>query len=156
MSTTVSNLAETFLSFRKLAKDKPVPGQASLWETHYAGPHRAVLDLCEKGYDGLNVPVEEVFSRYPNVVANIRTVSAGAEAAITASVKRCAITLGVSATPSHHIVMIGQFSSNAWADLFGGVPTCFYALEPIPDLDALVLIAAHETAQTLMLELGYV
>lgn len=30
-----------------------------------------------------------------------------------------------------------------------GVPTCFYALELIPDLDTLALMAAHETAHTL-------
>ena len=45
--------------------------------------------------------------------------------------------------------MVGRFSSNAWADIFEGVPTCFYALELIPDLATLALMVAHETAHTL-------
>lgn len=143
------NLAETFLAFWRLAEGKPLPELASLWETYYAEPHRAVLGFYEEHYNDLDMPTEEVFSRYPEVISNIRTVSAGAEAAITESVKKCVAALGVAETPSHHLVMVGRFSSNAWADLFQGVPTCFYALELIPDVRTLAIMAAHETAHML-------
>lgn len=145
----MDNLAETFLAFWELAKDKPPLELASLWETHYAEPHRAVLNFYEEHYNDLDMPTEEVFSRYPDVVSNIRAVSAGAETAITESVKKCAAALGVTEPSGHHIVMVGRFSSNAWADLFRGVPTCFYALELIPDVRTLAIMAAHETAHVL-------
>lgn len=119
MSVTVTDLTGTFLSFWESAKDRPVPEQVSLWETHYAEPHRAVLDFYEEHYNDLNTPPEKVFARYRDVIPNVRTVSAGAEFAITESVKKCAAALGVAETSSSHVVMVGRFSSNAWADLFG-------------------------------------
>ena len=149
LATTVDNLAETFLEFWELAKDKSVLEQASLWETHYAEPHRAVLNFYEEHYNDLKMSPDRVFARYTDVIPNIHTVSASAGTAITGSVRKCAAALGVAETLGHHIVMVGRFSSNAWADLFGGVPTCFYALELISDLDTLALMAAHETAHTL-------
>ncbi len=174
VSVTVSNPAETFLEFWELAKDKPVSEQVSLWKTYYAEPHRDVLAFYQEHYNDLNAPSEEVFARYPDVIPTIRTVSAGAETVVTEAVKKCAAALGVAETPSHHIVMVRRFSSNAWADVFEGVTTCFYALELIPDVATLALMAAHETAhalhrsvrdipfegvtvaEKLMLELGYV
>ena len=149
VSVTVSNPAETFLEFWESAKDKPVSEQMSLWETHYAEPHRNVLDFYQEHYNDLAMPTEEVFSRYSDVISSIRTVSAGAEAVIVGAVKRCVAVLDVTEPSGRHIVMVGRFSSNAWADVFEGVPTCFYALELIPDLDTLAIMAAHETAHTL-------
>ena len=52
-------------------------------------------------------------------------------------------------------MLVGRFISNAWADLFEGAPTCFYALELIPDVDTLALMAVHETAHTLHFQLSY-
>ena len=153
MATTVDNLAETFLAFWALAQDKPVAEQILLWETHYAEPHRKTLTY-EKHYNDLKVPWEEVFARYAEVIPNIRSVSAGAEGAITESVKKCATILAVAEPSGRHIVLVGRFISNAWADAFGGAPTCFYALELIPDLDTLALIAVHETAHTLHFQLS--
>ncbi len=108
-----------------------------------------VLDFYEEHYNDLDTPSEEVFSRYPDVASAIRTVSAGAETAIAEAVKRCAATLGVAELSGRHIVMVGRFSSNAWADLFRGEPTCFYALELIPNVNTLVIMAAHETTHVL-------
>ncbi len=149
MTVTVSNLTGTFLAFWERAKDKPVSEQVSLWETYYAEPHRDVLDFYQKHYNDLNAPPEDVFARYPHVIPAIRTVWADAGTVIAEAAKRCAATLGVAETPGHHVVMVGRFSSNAWADLFRGVPTCFYALELIPDVATLALMAAHETAHAL-------
>lgn len=148
MTVTVDNLAETFLEFWALAKDNPVSEQVSLWETHYAEPHRKILDY-EEHYNDLSVPWAEVFSRYPELIPNIRSVSAGAEAAITDSVAECAAVLNATEPAGRHVVMVGRFISNAWADLFEDVPTCFYALELIPNLDTLALMTVHETAHTL-------
>ena len=145
----MTNLAETFLTFWELAKDKPLPGQILLWETHYARIHPDVLNFYEEHYKDLNTPWEEVCSRYPDSVAAMRTVSADAETAVAEAVKRCAAVLGVAGPSGHHIVMVGRFSSNAWADLFEGEPTCFYALELIPDENTLVIMAAHETTHVL-------
>ena len=148
MAATVDNLAETFLSFWEVAQDKPVAEQVSLWETHYAEPHRKIV-AYEKRYNSSDVSCEEVFARYPEVIPNIRSVSAGAELAIAESVKKCAAILNTAEPSGRHIVMVGRFVSNAWADLFEDAPTCFYALELIPDLDTLALMAVHETAHTL-------
>ena len=153
MATTVDNLAETFLGFWELAKDKPVSEQVLLWETHYAEPHRKILDY-ETHYNSSDVSWEEVFARYPGVMPNIRSVSAGAEGAINESVKKCAAVLDAAEPSGRHIVMVGRFVSNAWADAFGGAPTCFYALELIPDVDTLALMAVHETAHTLHFQLS--
>ena len=153
MAVTVDNLAETFLEFWALAKDEPVAEQVSLWETHYAEPHRKILNY-EKCYNDLSVPWAEVFSRYPEVISSIRSVSAGAEAALAESVKTCAAVLNATEPSGRHIVMVGRFISNAWADLFEDAPTCFYALELIPDVDTLALMAVHETAHTLHFELS--
>lgn len=134
MSVKTTNLAETFLTFWDLAKDKPVSEQVSLWKAHYAEPHRNVLDFYQQHYNDLNAPPEEVFARYPDVIRAIRTVSADAETVIAEAAERCTATLGVAETQGHHIVMVGRFSSNAWADVFEDVPTCFYALELTPDV----------------------
>lgn len=147
VTVKVTNLAETFLAFWELAKDKPLPKQVSLWETRYAEPHRAVLNFYEEHYNDLAAPTEEVFSRYPDVISTIRTVSAAADTIVAASVDKCA-ALGI-APSGHHVVMVGRFSSNAWADLFEGAPTCFYALELIPDVTTLAIMAAHETTHVL-------
>lgn len=92
----MTNLAETFLTFWELVKDKPLPEQISLWETHYARIRPDVLDFYEEHYNDLSTPAGEVFSRYPDIVSAIRTVSAGAETAIVAAVKKCAAVLGVA------------------------------------------------------------
>ncbi len=153
MAAMVKNLAETFLAFWTLAKDKPVSEQILLWETLYAEPHRKIMTY-EQNYNDLNVLWAEVFARYPAVVPNICNVSAGAKAAIAESVKKWATVLGAAEPSGRHIVLVGRFISNAWADVFEGEPTCFYALELIPDIATLELIVAHETAHTLHFELS--
>ena len=153
VATTVDNLAETFSAFWALAQDKPVSEQILLWETHYAEPHRKIPDY-EKQYNDLKVPWNEVFPRCLEVIPNICSVSAGAQGAITESVKKCAAVLDTAKPSGRHIVLVGRFISNAWADLFEGAPTCFYALELIPDVDTLALMAVHETAHTLHFQLS--
>ena len=154
MAVNIDNLAETFLEFWERAKDKPTSEQISLWQTTYAEPHREILEFYEAHYNDLSLASAEVFSRYPNVISNVRAVSSGAEVAITESVNKCAAVLDTPEPSGRHIVMVGQFSSNAWADTFECAPTCFYALELIPDLDTLSLMVAHETAHTLHFELS--
>ncbi len=148
MTVKLDNLAETFLNFWELAKDTLVSEQIVLWEKHYAEQHHEIL-AYEKRYNDLKVPWAEVFSRYPEVVPNIRKISVGAEPAIAESVGKCAAVLGAAEPSGRHIVLVGRFISNAWADTFEGAPTCFYALELIPDLDTLALMVVHETAHTL-------
>lgn len=155
MTLKVTNLAETFLAFWKLAKGKPLPEHALLWKTHYAQVHPDVLDFYRANY-GSDAPLETSLARYPDVISNIRAVSAGAETAVTESVKACAAALNVASTSDHHIVMVGQFGSNAWADVFRGVPTCFYALELILNVNTLAIVAAHETAHVLHHSVSYV
>ena len=147
MPAAVDNLAETFLAFWDAAKAEPLAEQRSLWGTRYAGVYPDVFRLYDAEYGG-DATLGAAIKRYPDVVRNIREVSAGAEAVITDAAKTCADVLGVPEGTGRHVVMVGRFASNAWADLFGGVPTCFDALELIPDAGALTMMAAHETAHT--------
>lgn len=154
MAVRVHNLANEFLAFWDAAEGKPYAERALLWETHYVRPHKDILDFYDQEYGPTNTPLTETFGRYPEVVADIRAAASNVEPVLKGAVEFCAELLAVPDAQTRHIVMVGRFGSNAWADVFQEVPTCFYALELMPDLPCLAVMAAHETTHILHLPLS--
>ncbi len=150
MPIVVRNLVPQFLEFWQRAAPLDEQEQLALW-SQYVEQHPEVLnDLRRSGRDP---DPRQALGRYP---ADLALIEANAEPA--AGWVRDAAALVAPVLNANHldlqaVVMVGLGTSNGWVADFAGTPTLFLAVERIPDARAARILAPHELAHAVQLQL---
>ena len=151
----ITNLGYAFADFWDAAKGQDIQVQETLWHELYAQPHKEVIAYYEQLFpspDTLDISLK----RLATVKNTITTLTDEVQAVLEGAAETCAAHLRISDISANHVVFVGRFTANAWAETLDGTPTCFYALEMFPNKRFLLSTAMHETTHVFHRALSYI
>jgi hypothetical protein len=150
MPIAVRNLVPDFLEFWQHAARLDEQGQLALWSQYVEQHPEVVNDLRRSGREP---DPRQALELYP---AKLSLIEANAEPAV--DWVRDAAALVAPVLEATHldlraVVMVGLGTANGWVADFIGTPTLFLAVERIPDAMAARILAPHELAHAVQLQL---
>ncbi|GAB3820687.1 hypothetical protein [Kribbella italica] len=150
MPIAVRNLVPDFLEFWRRAARLDEHEQLALW-AQYADQHPEVVNDLRRS--GRAPDPRQALERYPADLALIESNAKPAAGWVRDAAALVTPVLEATQLDLHAVVMVGLGTANGWVADFGGTPTLFLAVERIPDERAARIVAPHELAHAVQLQL---
>lgn len=148
MEVKITNLADDFIKFWEIAKDKSLDEKKVLWKSEYEEKHREIFEhfvwlfrLWEKTYN-IEDELDKNFQIYEKVYNNIVDLK-DIDKQIKNLCEKCSKEFNVSDINLSFVVMVGLNRANAFATPFNN-GTVFYFLEKIGEPKYVEMLLIHE------------
>ncbi len=147
MSIFIEDITPDFFAFWDRAQGCGIEDQKRLWREMYEEKHSDIFGVYYGGF-GDRRALEEALIRYTDEVPRIRSLLPNVGSLLADVVPRCAELFDTRGDELPCVLMVGLFTSDAWAARLRGRGTFFLALEAVSKPPRLDITVAHEAAHT--------
>lgn len=148
MRIEIEDITPDFFAFWERAEGHGLEEQRSLWRAMYEAPHREIFEVYYSSYGdpgGLDAALRRFARDVPRMRSLVPTVHQDTESLMP----RCGEVFATRGVDLRYVLMVGLYSSNAWATFLRGRLASFLALELAGERRPLQVLIAHEASHAL-------
>lgn len=148
---TAVDCVQSFVDLWDRIGEHPAAEIGAAWTSEYVerlpGPVLASLQRHRFAGD-----IERAVLRMPSTVGDLLDRRDAVQAAVRASLRQYAITLGITPGPFGLTTMVGAFGADGWVDMPDGVVSLVIAVEALESSGQAALLVRHEIAHVVHLQ----